>query len=184
MLHYEGEECELPRVVSASGEKFSDGHFTLWLKGNEATLWIGERKVHEACGEKAALSLREQRMLRLPVRSFTELETAWFNEHLSGAAARGETWTLDPVQAAMRYIDAPSAAYESVTCSKSPIERPTYATVTVIRGWFADDSLRATWHQFEMERLDFGRWTLTSARRAYNCQRGRQTEFFAADLCP
>ena len=184
VLHYEGEAFELPRVETASGEKFSDGNYSLWLKGNEATLWIGDRKIHEACGERTALSTREQEMLKLPVRSFTELEIAWFNEHIGESATRGETWTLNPIAIVERFLDAPGAAFENITCSKTPIESPRQATVTVIRGWFADDSLRAIWHRVELERLDFGRWKLLDARRAYLCQRGDQTEYVAADLCP
>lgn len=184
ILHYEGGEFKLPRVESASGEKFSDGNYSLWMNGNEATLWIGDRKIHEACGERTALSIREQEMFKLPVRSFTELEIAWFNEHIGEAAARGKTWTLNPTATVERFLDAPGAAFESITCAKTPIESPRQATITVIRAWFADDSLRATWHRVEMERMDFGRWKLTGARRAFLCQRGIQTEYFAADLCP
>ncbi len=184
VLHYEGEAFELPRVETASGEKFSDGNYSLWMKGNEATLWIGDRKIHEACGERTALSIREQQMLKLPVRSFTELEIAWFNGHIGESAARGETWTLNPIATVERFLDSPRAAFENITCSKTPIESPLLATVTVIRGWFADDSLRGTWHRVELERLDFGRWKLLKAQRAYLCQRGDQKEYFAADLCP
>ncbi|MBC8367537.1 MliC family protein [bacterium] len=183
-LHYEGEVFKLARVVTASGEKFSDGNYSLWMKGNEASLWIGERKIRDSCGERSALSPREQEMLHLPVRSFTELEIAWFNEHIAEAAARGETWTLNPIATVERFLDAPGAAFENITCSKTPIESPRQATVTIIRGWFADDSLRATWHRIELERMDFGRWKLSSASRAYLCQRGNQTEYFSADLCP
>jgi len=133
---------------------------------------------------ETALDPAELELLGLPVKSSIELELAWFNERIDKAAARGETWILDPVETALRFIEAPSAPFTNVACARTPLESPRRAVVTIIRGNFADDSLRATWHRVELRRLDFGRWALTGARRAYLCGRGPQADFFAADLCP
>ncbi len=134
--------------------------------------------------DSLALSLRELEILKLPVRSSTEMEISWFNEHLETSAARGEGWTLDPVKVSLEFIAAAGAPFENITCAKLPIESPRTATVTVIRGRYPDDSLRATWHHIELEKVGITRWILTGARRAYLCQRGPQTEYFAAGLCP
>jgi len=183
-LHHEGRVIELHRSISASGEKVSLEGVTLWLKGDEATLELADGTRLGPCAEKAALPIGERELLRMPVRSSTELEVAWFNEHLLDAATRGETWTLDSSEIALRFIDSPAAPYESVTSVDLPIEDPSGSKVTVIKGWLADDSVSAVWHRIELEREGIGRWRLVSARRANLCQRGRQQHFFAAESCP
>jgi hypothetical protein len=138
----------------------------------------------QAPGDSLAMSLQELEILQTPVRSFTNMETSWFNEHLGVSAARGKAWTLNPVEVSLEFIAAAGAPFESITCTKLPIESPKTATVTVIRGRYADDSLRATWHRIELKNVGISRWILTSAKRAYLCQRGPQTAYCAADLCP
>lgn len=184
VLHYEGAVFELPRVISASGEKFSDGETVLWLKGGEAMVRLPDGTRLGGCRERAALSPYERRLLELPVRSTVELEIAWFNERLLEAAARGEVWILDSVETARRFIDSPPAPFEHLTRVEEPAEGPRRAVVTVVQGRLADDSLRAVWHRVELRREDFGRWTLRGASRAYLCRRGGQTEFFADEPCP
>ena len=148
------------------------------------TLAESSSRVKSGDGDSLALNLRDLEILSLPVRSSTEMEISWFNEHLETSAARGEAWTLDPVKVSLEFIAAASAPFENTTCTKLPIESPRTATVTVIRGRYPDDSLRATLHRIELEKVGITRWILTSAKRAYLCQRGPQTEYFAADLCP
>jgi len=184
VLHFEGRVYELEREISASGEKFGDGRVILWTKGNLATLTLEDGRRFVDCPETAALSLDERRLLELPVRSTVEMEIAWFNDRLLEAAARGETWTLDSVQTALRFIDSPSAPYENITRVETPLENPRIATVTVVQGRLLDDSIQALRYRIEMERTGVGRWTLTGASRAQLCQRGPQMGFFAAEPCP
>jgi len=184
VLHYGDEIFELPRQRGASGERFAAEGISLWLKGNEATLELADGNRFGPCGERAALGLDEMELLKLPVRSSRELETAWFNDHLESAAARGETWVLDAKEVALRFIDSPESPYLSVTCAGRPVEGPRRCEVTVVKGWLADDSVSAVWHRIDLEREGLSRWQLVGAQRAYLCQRGRQTQFYAADLCP
>ncbi|QTF08569.1 lysozyme inhibitor [Brenneria izadpanahii] len=45
----DGDRHALPQVVSASGEKYSDGTYTFWSKGNHAFIQRGERVIVDDC---------------------------------------------------------------------------------------------------------------------------------------
>lgn len=49
VLTEQGEDYALPLVESASGARYSDGRWTLWTKGDEATLWRDDQTVRAAC---------------------------------------------------------------------------------------------------------------------------------------
>jgi membrane-bound inhibitor of C-type lysozyme len=44
-----GRAVELPRMLSASGARYSDGHLVFWNKGSEATVYEGEKMLHAGC---------------------------------------------------------------------------------------------------------------------------------------
>jgi membrane-bound inhibitor of C-type lysozyme len=48
-LTMEGETLEMPLVPAASGAKYSDGTTTLWTKGDEAFIEVGNEIVYENC---------------------------------------------------------------------------------------------------------------------------------------
>jgi membrane-bound inhibitor of C-type lysozyme len=52
VLTEQGEDYALPLVESASGARYSDGRWTLWTKGDEASLWRDDQTVRAACRAK------------------------------------------------------------------------------------------------------------------------------------
>jgi membrane-bound inhibitor of C-type lysozyme len=48
-LTMEGETLEMSLVPAASGAKYSDGTTTLWTKGDEAFIEVGDEIVYENC---------------------------------------------------------------------------------------------------------------------------------------
>jgi len=49
LLEYAGEVFRLPRAVSASGARYSDGHLTFWEKGGTAFIERDGRIVEKRC---------------------------------------------------------------------------------------------------------------------------------------
>ncbi len=49
VLTLEGKPIKLPRVVSGSGAKYSNGKTTVWLKGNEAYIEIDGKIIIKNC---------------------------------------------------------------------------------------------------------------------------------------
>lgn len=45
----DGERQRLPRVISASGARYSDGAYTFWMKGERAFVQRGERVIVDDC---------------------------------------------------------------------------------------------------------------------------------------
>ncbi len=49
LLEYAGEVFRLPRAVSASGARYSDGHMTFWEKGGTAFLERDGQVIESKC---------------------------------------------------------------------------------------------------------------------------------------
>ncbi|AEB09075.1 MliC family protein [Desulfobacca acetoxidans] len=49
LLTLEGKPMKLPRVVSASGDRYSNGRTSVWLKGNEAFIEIDGKIIIKNC---------------------------------------------------------------------------------------------------------------------------------------
>lgn len=45
----DGERLQLPLIVSASGEKYSNGRYTFWTKGEHAFIQRGEQVIVDDC---------------------------------------------------------------------------------------------------------------------------------------
>ena len=49
LLILDGKPIKLPRVISASGSRYSDGKTTVWLKGDEAIIEIDGKIIMKNC---------------------------------------------------------------------------------------------------------------------------------------
>ena len=47
-----GHTVELPRAISASGARYSDGQLTFWNKGREAFVQRGDSIIYRACRQQ------------------------------------------------------------------------------------------------------------------------------------
>lgn len=46
---FDGERLQLPLVISASGEKYTNGHYTFWTKGDHAFIQRGDQVIVDDC---------------------------------------------------------------------------------------------------------------------------------------
>jgi membrane-bound inhibitor of C-type lysozyme len=51
-LAFPGHRVELPRAISGSGARYSDGRLTFWNKGREAFVQRGDSIVYRACRQE------------------------------------------------------------------------------------------------------------------------------------
>lgn len=119
----------------------------------------------------------------IPVESYTLVDVEDVNARVADAAASGEEWVRDPLEVAERVVGDIFGRYCSIERVDELTERPASTVVTLITGWYLDDSVWGTWNQVLLSRDDAGVWTVDEARRAWRCHRAHQKESFGERLC-
>lgn len=187
VINIRGKNHLLERAVSASGTKYTDGDISFWSKGSEAFVYRNGQVLHGDCEldttEKAA-DREIIELLNLPVSSYESLEVEGFDPEGELEVNRADSWALEPLRLAFRYLGGIGGRIVTVTIKGVGAEGSDRVTVTVIQENLPDDSVRAWWHRLEMARKPNGSWKLESAYRAYRCYRGCAKDWFSASYCP
>jgi len=139
------------------------------------------------CCSSCAINVHNTEIREFPsepeVASSTVIDATEFNVFVDESVAAGERWARNPVLVVMEYLRHPNAPVLEITRRDPPGESMPRTTITVVQDGFLDDSVRGTWHRFELERLADMSWRISEARSAYRCYRGHQTDDYGARLC-
>jgi len=187
VINIRGKNHLLERAVSASGTKYTDGDISFWSKGSEAFVYGNGKDIHGGCElditEKAA-DREIIELLSLPLRSYESLDVEGFNPERKLAVSSADSWALEPLRLAVRYLGGIGGRVVTVTIKGAGAEGSDSVTVTVIQENLPDDSVRACWYRLQMARKPNGSWKLESACRACRCYRGGAKDWFSASYCP
>ena len=118
------------------------------------------------------------------VESFRAVAYGAFNQRLSEAAAKGESWVHDPVRIGLEFLGSRGSPRVDIRRQDQNGEAARLTTVTIVEDGYLDDSVRGTWTWFKMTRLDDNTWRLVDVRRAFRCWRGHHQDSYSAQLCP
>lgn len=111
------------------------------------------------------------------------------NEKIAAAHKESEPWVKDPLQIVLHLEEqGPDAVDErkhlTLQFEGGPGEHPNTATITLLTEGYLDDSVRGEWVQYDMTRGGDGVWSVTQVRRAWRCQRGKNTMNYSQEKCP
>ena len=119
----------------------------------------------------------------IEVQSVKKLDTKKLNAEVSKAAGKGETWTKDAVQVALKFVGEGLKGNTRSIDVRIPPENPDTATITVTESGYQDDAIGGERWRLWLQKSPKGTWTIQRALWAQLCNRpGRR--FYSAEKCP
>ena len=107
-----------------------------------------------------------------------------YNEMISEAAAKNESWTRSPMEVVLKLAgEFSEIRSRSIEMTAPYAEGSDRITVTVIDDGFLDDSVRGERTIYELKQDAKGVWSVESATRAWKCWKGRGQTEFAGTFC-
>jgi hypothetical protein len=132
----------------------------------------------------ASCTRAEQPKDNFRVESSSSISFASFNNRLDEAAAKGDSWTQDPIRIAVKFLDSHGAPWVRIQRNDQGGEMSDATTIIVVEDGYRDDSVRGSWTQLKLKRLNDGTWRISDIQKAYRCWRGHHRESYSAQLCP
>ena len=135
------------------------------------------------------LKLPAQSATQIPVTSYRLEDTREFNQQLISELSGGDVsiWQVSPLPLALRYLNGANGGnFTQITRKFPPSSGKEFSDteiITTIQTGYLDDSVAGEWVELTFKQNPQGIWLIEEAKRAFLCQRNRNTDRFQQDFC-